>query len=1096
MEDIGIALADVCSAHPALEPPNRMRVSEGAAQILMIKRPGGGSGPWNPLETPYMVEPMDTLASRRHSAVCFVGPAQTGKCLDIDTPIPTPNGWTPIGCLSVGDHVLGPDGQPTRVRFVSEVKTGRPCFEVRFSDGSVLIADDEHRWGVERFYWKAPHWRYEVRTTAELLPELTYSTRQDSKSRYRFRVRNTQPLDLPPADLLIDPYLLGVWLGDGSSRQAAISSHRDDAGHYVRAFEAAGHRVDVSADGESTVFLGIDLRDRITTHCQRGHALTPSAAGGCTQCRRDAHHCRKSGVEMAPKWLFADTFSARLHTLGVHGSKHIPATYLRASAAQRWALLQGLMDTDGSCDPRVARCEFSSTNPRLVEGFLELVRSLGLKPTTAFKRTTWTYKGEKREGVTWRIGFPVPSGARVFSLQRKIDRLQYATTEVNCRQIVSITPVLSRPVVCIQVDNESHLFLAGEGLVPTHNTVALVDAWMAHAVVNDPGDMAIFQMTQDKAREYSKQRLDRAIKNSPRLHAMRSVMARDDNLHDKQFKNGMWVRIAWPTATNMASTSYRYVAGTDYDRWPDDIDGEGDGFTLMGKRTTTFLSRGMVAVESSPGRPAVDPSWRPSSPHEGPPVGGVGGIYNRGDRRRWYWRCPHCRDWLEASPGLGLFGLPSDDELLEDIRELDIDAFARQYARVICPNAGCIIQPHAREGMNRGGIWLPDGVTIDDHDRLSGTAKTSSIASFWLGGAAATYVTWEQLVRKHLQALLEYSMTGSELQLMTTANTDQGVPYMSRLLVAAAAGRSGQRYDADLKRYHVPDAGRFLVAAVDVQGGKGARFEVQVHAIGPHQEQWLVDRYAITRSRREGFGEDFAPIDPASYPEDWDLITEKVLKATYRTSDPEREMRVKMVLVDSGGEDGVTSNAYAWYRRLRNENLQRKVRLTKGASTRVDWHVKETMVGGKQGSGDVPLWLLDPNKFKDLVSANLQRKTPGPGYYHFPEPRHPVKNPDGWLPQAFFDELAAEVRNDNGVWEKVKKRNESFDLCYMVRAGCMMLGADKRTFWDAPPGWALPHDLNSEIAVREVRRAEMDTSEAGVRLPVAERRVRRSSYLG
>ena len=1094
------ALADVCSAYPALMPPNRVTVAQGAASILKITRPGGGGGYWSPAEAPYMVTPMNTLTSRRHAAVCFVGPAQSGKCLDVETPIPTPSGWSRMGDLAAGDEVYGPDGRAARVLKAHPVLTGRPCFEVEFSDGNTLVADDEHLWGVERFYWREPNWRYEVRTTAQLLADLTFSARTDGRCRFRFRVRNTEPLQAPDAGLPIDPYLLGVWLGDGATRQSTISSHRDDAGHYLAAFARAGHRADAVWDGENTVFIRVDLRERLTTHCQRGHVFADTGRDPgmkCSECRRTNYARNKRGEALTAKPMFADTFVSRLHALGVHGDKHIPRAYLRASAAQRLALFQGLMDTDGSCDPRVARCEFSSTNPALVEGFRELARSLGLKPSTTFKTTSWEYLGEKRQGVAWRLGFPVPAGLQVFSLPRKANQLCPAQRDVGYRQIVSITPVESRPVRCIQVDNSSSLFLAGLGMVPTHNTVALVDAWMAHNVVNDPGDMLIVQMTQDKAREFSKQRLDRAIKNSPKLKATQSALARDDNTHDKLFRNGMWVRLGWPTATNFASTSYRYVAGTDYDRWADDIDGEGDGFALMSSRPKTFLSRGMVAVESSPSRPVTDPGWRPASAHEAPPVGGILGIYNRSDRQRLYWQCPHCREHFQAEPGLGLFRLPDDDTLLEGIRDLDIDVFARQHARVPCPHCGAIITPRQREQMNAPGLWLPDGVTIDERGRISGTPRTSSIAGFWLGGVAATYVTWETLIRKHLQALLEFSLTGGELQLMTTANTDQGMPYMSRMLAAAKAGAAHARYDANLKRYHVPDEARFLVTSVDVQGGRNARFEVQVHAIGPHQEQWLVNRFAITESNRDGFGDQKAPLDPASYPEDWDVLTEQVVKATYRTSDPNREMRVKLTVVDSGGEDGVTNNAYAWFRRLRKAGLQSKARLTKGANTKVDWHIRETMVGGRQGKGDVPLQLLDPNKFKDLVWANYQRKTPGPGYYHFPEPRHPERNPTGWLPQAFYDELHAEVRNENGVWEQVKKRNETVDLCCMIRAGCMMLGADKRTFWDNPPAWALPHDQNSEIVVREVRQAEQDRHPAVLARPASApaQWVRRSSYL-
>lgn len=674
------------------------------------------------------------------------------------------------------------------------------------------------------------------------------------------------------------------------------------------------------------------------------------------------------------------------------------------------------------------------------------------------------------------------------------------------------TPYMIEPVDTLASRVHSAVIFVGPS--QTGKTVGLGEGWLTHAVINDPGDMLIVQMTQDKAREYSKQRIDRAVRHSPDLRAMRTASSRDDNLHDKSFRNGMMLKIAWPTGTNLSSTSYRYVFGTDYDRWnqgKDDVDGEGDGFTLMGKRVTTFLSRGMVCVESSPGRPIVDPSWKPTSPHEAPPVGsdvtggGVLGLYNRSDRRRFYWKCPHCGEWLEASPGLGLFRLPSDDDLLESIRDLDIDKFARQYARVICPHSGCIIQPSSREAMNRAtmqrrGGWLQDGLVADHLDRISGNPRTSSIAGFWLGGVAATYINWEALIRKHCQALLEYALNGSELGLQTTVNTDQGAPYMSRALAEAARSAAlGQRVDADLERYVVPDAARFLVASVDVQGGKNARFEVQVHAVGEHKEQWLVDRYAIKWSKREGMTDDeTAPLDPGAYGEDWDLLTEKVVNATYRTSDPNREMRVLRTMVDSGGEDGVTAQAYAWYRRLRRQGLHRRVRLTKGANTRVDWHTRETMVGGKQGEGDIPLLLFDPNKFKDMVNAGLNRRVEGPGYYHFPAARHDVLNPTGWLPQTFFDELHAEVRNENGVWEQIKKRNETLDLCVGVLVGCMDLGCDKRLFWSAPPAWALAdRSKNSEMVEAEVRRAEKaaDVKAARVTAP-AERRVRRSSYLG
>lgn len=646
------------------------------------------------------------------------------------------------------------------------------------------------------------------------------------------------------------------------------------------------------------------------------------------------------------------------------------------------------------------------------------------------------------------------------------------------------TPYMVTPMNMLA--SRRHEAVVFVGPARTGKTAGLLLGWMAHAVVNDPGDMLFVQMTQDKAREFSKTDIDRSIRHSP---ALRSMMGstQDDNTHDKMFRNGMWFRIAWPTVSNVSGSTYRYAASTDYDRVPDDIGGEGSLFGLMLKRTQTFLSRGMCLVESSPGRPITDPNYRPLTPHEGPPCTGVVGIYNRSDRHRWYWPCPHCDEYFEAKPGLELFRLPDEKSLIEIVREADLNEVANQYGKVICPHCGCLIDTTHKHPMNRKGDWVADGQTILANGRKEGDPMRSSIAGFWLGGVAAAYQSWHSLVLRYLQGLREYALTGSELALQNTVNTDQGMPYLSRLL--AHAGRAGSgpesRKDSALQRFIVPDEARFLVAAVDVQGGQSARFVVQVHAVGEHLEQWPVDRFAITESDRDGTDGGKAPIDPASYPEDWDMLTRLVVKATYRTTTEGKELRVKAVACDTGGEDGVTDKAYEWYRRLRADGLHNNVMLVKGASAKQAPLIKESWVGAKhkQDKGDIPLYLLNPNLFKDAVAASLKRPAPGPGYIHMP----------GWAPRAWYDELNAEVRNKNGVWEQVRARNENFDLMYYIRALCVRLGADRPAFWQNPPQWALPLDQNALVITREERqRSQSEYAEPPAQV---RRRTARSSYI-
>ncbi len=638
--------------------------------------------------------------------------------------------------------------------------------------------------------------------------------------------------------------------------------------------------------------------------------------------------------------------------------------------------------------------------------------------------------------------------------------------------------------------------------------MGLLDGWMAYAVTCDPGDMLIVSMTQDKARDFSKTRVDRAFRYSPKLHEHMSVSAHTDNTHDKMLKHGMWIKIAWPTVSQLSSSDYRYVALTDYDRMPDDrtgtaaldlcyvaagrFDGEGDAFSLGRKRTTTFLSRGMCAVESSPGRDLADPNWKPNTPHEAPPVTGVLGIYNRSDRRRWYWPCPDCHEYFEPTPGLDLFHLPQDEVLLEMVRTADIDQLASEYDRIVCPHCGVLIDKSHKHGMNLKGKWIAEGQTITPDGVIHGEAPRSTIAGYWMGGVAAAYQSWHSLVVRYLQGLREYALSGSELTLQTTANTDQGVPYMSRLLLESARNASDpeSRKDKKLERFIVPEDARFVVASVDVQGGQGARFVVQVHAVGVNFEQWLIDRYSITDSRRPGVDGGYAPIDPASYPEDWDILTELVVDATYRLQEDGKEIRIKMIAVDTGGEgkkgDGVTNNAYEWFRRLRRQSKHGRVMLVKGASTRTAPLIRESMVGGrtKADKGDVPLYLLNPNLLKDMVSASVKRLKPGAGYMHFPD----------WLSKSFFDELSAEVRQLNGTWAKVRKRNEAFDLAAYIRAACARLGVDKIS-WAMPPSWAAPLATNSDVITRdERRRMQAETAAHGARMP-ARRTVNRSSYV-
>ncbi|HBE4623498.1 TPA: phage tail tape measure protein [Escherichia coli] len=312
-----------------------------------------------------------------------------------------------------------------------------------------------------------------------------------------------------------------------------------------------------------------------------------------------------------------------------------------------------------------------------------------------------------------------------------------------------LTPYIIEPMNCLASREYDAVIFVGPAR--TGKTIGLIDGWIVYTIVCDPSDMLVVQMTEDKAREHSKKRLDRTFRSSAAVKKRMSPRRNDNNVHDKTFRDGSFLKIGWPSVNIMSSSDYRFVALTDYDRFPENIDSEGDGFSLASKRTTTFMSAGMTLVESSPGRDICDSKWRRKSPHEAPPTTGILSLYNRGDRRRWYWPCPHCGEYFQ----------PAMDAMTGYRNEPD-PFKASEAAYLLCPHCSGIITAEKKRELNSAGVWLREGQVIDRNGNVSGEPRRSRIASFWMEGPAAAYQTWAQLVYKLLTAEQEYEATGSE----------------------------------------------------------------------------------------------------------------------------------------------------------------------------------------------------------------------------------------------------------------------------------------------------------------------------------------------
>ncbi|EHY2929115.1 phage terminase large subunit family protein [Escherichia coli] len=602
-----------------------------------------------------------------------------------------------------------------------------------------------------------------------------------------------------------------------------------------------------------------------------------------------------------------------------------------------------------------------------------------------------------------------------------------------------VAPYVIEPMNCLASREYDAVIFVGPAR--TGKTIGLIDGWVIYNVICDPADMLIIHMTEEKAREHSKKRLARTFRVSPEVVSRLSPNKNDNNVYDRTFLAGNYLKIGWPSVNIMSSSDYKCVALTDYDRFPEDIDGEGDAFSLASKRTTTFMSSGMTLVESSPGRDVKDVKWRRTSPHEAPPTTGILSLYNRGDRRRWYWPCPHCGEYFQ----------PCGD-VVAGFRDIADPVLASEAAYIQCPSCSGRIMPEQKRELNGRGVWLRDGESINADGSRYGDPRRSRIASFWMEGPAAAYQTLSQLVYKLLTAEQEYETTGSEETLKTVINTDWGLPYLPRASMEQRKSELLEQRAEPVPSRSVPDGVNFLVATVDVQAGRHRRFVVQVTGYGSRGERWIIDRYNITQSLRGDSDGESQRIDPASYPEDWDvLLTDVFHKSWPLASDPSQQMRLMAMAVDSGGEDGVTDNAYKFWRRCRRDGLGKRIYLFKGDSIRRAKLITRTFPDNTgrtgrraQAAGDVPLWLLQTDALKDRVNNALWRDSPGPGYVHFPD----------WLGSWFYDELTYEERSSDGKWSKPGRgANEAFDLMVYAEALVILHGYEKIRWPDAPE-WA------------------------------------------
>jgi hypothetical protein len=385
-----------------------------------------------------------------HRFFCLLASRQVGKALALNTPIKTPTGWTTMGDLKTGDVVYGSNGQPCNVTHSHEIRYDRDCYEVEFDNGEKIIADAEHNWFTQS---KSERKRKNnnggsVKTTKEIFDTLLSKAGEPNH-----RIPSCiQGLNGSEKELIIPPYVLGLWLGDGANDSSRI---------------AVGDR-DIA-----------ETLENLKPYAQYKiiHKKWKSGCNGINLGMLSGRYGMKKETSLQQE----------LREAGLLNNKHIPANYMFSSREQRLELLRGLMDSDGYINP-VGTAIFYNTNLKLAKDVKELIESLGYK--TTYKTFIPTLNG-----------VPCAECAEViFTPRELVCKLSFKSSRIKINDIVehesnkrnqwhyikNIKQINSVPVRCISVDSPDKLFLAGKTLIPTHNStlMTIYILWMANFFEN------------------------------------------------------------------------------------------------------------------------------------------------------------------------------------------------------------------------------------------------------------------------------------------------------------------------------------------------------------------------------------------------------------------------------------------------------------------------------------------------------------------------------------------------------------------------------------------------------------------------------------
>ena len=369
----------------------------------------------------------------------------TGKAGPLWSKVLTPNGWKRMGDICVGDEVIAGDGSVTKVTGVFP-QGKKPIFKVQMSDGATTHCCDEHLWLTktqgDRNYGRD----WSTRPLKEIRETLHLRKSNGRKDR-NHSIPMVGPVQFTERDLPIDPYVLGVILGDGC---------------------VASGNFDITISDK-------EIADNFLARLKEDHSLALKADRGSCKTYAIIENHSANGMRNI------------LRDFGLWGcrswEKFVPDEYLYSSVQQRVDLLHGLMDTDGTTSG--TSTTFDSSSKALRDAVATIVLSLGGKATCAERQPWFQYKGEKKQGRTsYRAHISMPPGFKSFSIQSKASKEVERTKYVPARLFDSVQYIGDDEAQCIMVDHPSHTYVTDDFIV-THNTTLLYN-WALHVGLGTP----------------------------------------------------------------------------------------------------------------------------------------------------------------------------------------------------------------------------------------------------------------------------------------------------------------------------------------------------------------------------------------------------------------------------------------------------------------------------------------------------------------------------------------------------------------------------------------------------------------------------------